>query len=107
MKSRQAVQKFHVGVTGFFARGRRAKLYGKKFEEVAFALKTGETSDVFETERGYFIIKVDDRQPRTEQSLDKAKSKIVRTLQQSKQKEAYESYLESLKDKYPVKYNQQ
>jgi parvulin-like peptidyl-prolyl isomerase len=62
-------------------------------------------SDVFETKRGYYIIRIDDRQPRTEQSLSEAKSKIVRKLQQSKQKEAYESYVEGLKEKYPVKYN--
>jgi parvulin-like peptidyl-prolyl isomerase len=93
------------GVTGFFARGRRAKMYGKKFEEVAFALKTGEMSDVFETKRGYYIIRIDDRQPRTEQSLSTAKSKIVRKLQQSKQKKAYENYVEGLKEKYPVKYS--
>ena len=69
-------------------------------------MKTGEISDVFETERGYFIIRLDDRQPRTEQSLDKAKNKIARTLQQKKQKEAYDNYVESLKEKYPVKYSE-
>ena len=94
------------GVSGFFARGRRAKMYGEKFEEVAFDLKTGEVSDVFETERGYYIIQVGDRQPRTEQSLSQAKSKIARKLQQLKQREAYESYVEGLKEKYPVKYSQ-
>jgi peptidyl-prolyl cis-trans isomerase C len=94
------------GVTGFFSKGRRARLYGEKFEEVAFSLKQGEISDVFETERGYFIIKLDDRQPRTEQSLDKSKNKIMRTLQQKKQKEAYDNYVESLKEKYPVKYSE-
>ena len=93
------------GVSGFFARGRRAKMYGEKFEEVAFALKTGEMSDVFETERGYYIIWLGDRQPRTEQSLSQAKSKIARKLQQTKQREAYESYVDGLKEKYPVKYS--
>jgi parvulin-like peptidyl-prolyl isomerase len=93
------------GITGFFRTGRREKLYGKKFEKVAFELKTGEMSDVFKTERGYFIIRVDDHQPRTEQSLKKAKSRIVRKLQQVKQKEAYDNYVEGLKEKYPVKYS--
>ena len=87
------------GVSGFFAKGRRAKLYGKQFEDVAFDLKTGEMSDVFETTRGYFIVRIDDKQPRTEQSLDKAKPKIVRKLQQVKQKEAYDNYVERLERK--------
>jgi peptidyl-prolyl cis-trans isomerase C len=94
------------GATGFFAEGRREKIYGKKFEEVAFALKAGDMSDVFETEFGYFIVRLDDRQPRTEESLSEAKSKIGRRLQQTKQREAYEKYVEGLKAKYPVKYSQ-
>jgi peptidyl-prolyl cis-trans isomerase C len=94
------------GITGSFAEGRRARMYGKKFEDVAFALKQGEMSDVFETEFGYFIVRLDDKLPRTEQSLAEAKSTIARKLQQTKQKEAYDAYLEGLKKKYPVKYNQ-
>ena len=94
------------GITGFFAEGRRARMYGKKFEEVAFALKQGEMSDVFETEFGFFIVRLDDRQPRSEQSLSEARNTIERKLQQTKQKEAYEKYVEGLKAKYPLKYNQ-
>jgi len=94
------------GVTGFFAEGRRERIYGKKFEETAFALKQGEISDVIETEFGYFIVRLDDRQPRTEESLEAAKPKIERRLQQSKQREAYENYVESLKEKYPVNYSE-
>ncbi len=92
------------GVTGFFAEGRRERIYGKKFEEAAFALKQGEISDVIETEFGFFIVRLDDRQPRTEESLESAKPKIERRLQQSKQREAYEKYVESLKKKYRVTY---
>jgi len=94
------------GKTGFFARGRREKIYGHKFEEAAFALKKGEMSDVVETEFGYFIIRLDDRQPRIEETLDAARPRIVRRLQQTKQREAYENYVEGLKEKYPVKYSE-
>jgi peptidyl-prolyl cis-trans isomerase C len=95
------------GTTGFFVKGRRERMYGKKFEDVAFALQQGEMSDVLETEFGYCIVRLDERQPRTEQSLAEAKSKIERKLLQTKQKEAYDSYVEGLKKKYPVKYNQE
>jgi len=94
------------GVTGFFAQGRRAGIYGKNFEQVVFGLETGEASDVFETDRGYFIARVDDRQPRTEKSLAESKKKIERRLKQVKQREAYEAYVEGLKEKYPVKYSE-
>jgi len=90
----------------FFAAGRRERIYGKKFEEIAFGLKPGEISDVIETEFGYFIVRLDERQPRTEESLESAKSKIERRLQQSKQREAYDAYVEGLKAKYRVKYGE-
>jgi peptidyl-prolyl cis-trans isomerase C len=92
------------GRTGFFAEGRRERIYGKKFEQQAFGLKKGEISDVFETEFGYFIVRLDDIQPRTEEGLSSARSKIERKLHQIKQREAYEQYVESLKEKYPVVY---
>lgn len=94
------------GVTGFFARGRRERIYGKKFEDVVFDLKQGEISDVLETEFGYFIVRLDERRPRSEDSLDTVRERIARRLRQAKQREAYENYVEGLKEKYPVTYSQ-
>lgn len=44
---------------GYFARGQMVE----SFERVAFATPVGETSDVFQTEFGYHILKVFDRRP--------------------------------------------
>jgi len=95
------------GDTGFFARGRRANTYGEVFEQKAFGLKPGELSDVFEDKGGFFIVRVAEKKAAEEQSLEESKKKIERQLTQDKQKQQYDSFVESLKKKYPVKMTQQ
>lgn len=90
------------GNTGFFSRGRRANIYGDAFEEQAFALKTGEVSDVFEAKDGYCIVSITDRKEGHQQTVDEVRARIERTVKQEKQKDAYEQYLEALRKKYPV-----
>jgi len=90
------------GSTGYFSRRKRKNTYGEIFEEKAFSLKAGELSDVFEDKKGFCIIKVVDKKERHEQTLDEVKKRIEKQLRQEKQKEAYESYVESLKKRYPV-----
>jgi len=91
------------GSTGFFSKGKRKNTYGEIFEKKAFSLKKGEMSDVFEDKKGFYIIKVADKKPQKEQTLEEVKTKIERRLKQEKQKDSYESYIEGLKKKYPVK----
>ena len=93
------------GSTGFFSKGKRKNSYGEEFENRAFSLKTGEISDVFEGKKGFYIIKVAEKKAEEEQTLKQVKSKIDRKLKQTKQKEAYEKYIEALRKKYPVKIN--
>jgi peptidyl-prolyl cis-trans isomerase C len=90
------------GSTGFFARGKHRKTYGEVFEAKAFSLKAGELSDVFEGKGGFYIIKVVAKKERHEQTLNEVGKRIEKQLRQKKQKEAYESYVESLKKRYPV-----
>jgi hypothetical protein len=90
------------GSTGFFARGERKNKYSEIFEEKAFSLKAGELSDVFEDKRGFYLIKVVAKKERHEQTLNEVGKRIEKQLRQEKQKEAYESYVESLKKRYPV-----
>lgn len=91
------------GSTGFFSKGKRKNTYGEIFEEKVFSLKKGEMSDVFEDKKGFYIVKVADKKPQEEQTLEEVKKKIERRLKQEKQKESYENYIEGLKKKYPVK----
>ncbi len=91
------------GSTGFFSKGKRIKTYGEQFEQKVFAMKVGDLSDVFEGKDGYYIIKIADKKAEKQQSLDEVRARIERKMKQEKQKEAYDTYVEGLKKKYPVK----
>ncbi len=91
------------GNTGFFSKGKRSNTYGAKVEDAAFSLKEGTISDIIEENNGYYIIKVAEKKPEKEETLEEAKSKIERRLQQEQQKKAYDTYLDTLSKRYPVK----
>jgi len=95
------------GNTGFFSKGKRMNTYGEKVEEKAFALKTGQISDIIEEKNGDYIIKVGEKKPQKEETFQEAKPKIERRMQQENQRKAYDTYLDSLKNRYPVKINEE
>lgn len=78
------------GDLGEFTRGQMVP----QFEQVAFALKPGEISEVFDTQFGYHIIKVDEHNEAKEMTLEEARPRIEEFLElQSKQE-----YLKKLKE---------
>lgn len=64
------------GDLNYFGRGQMVA----EFEQTAFALKTGDISDVIKTSFGYHIIKVTDSQPETTRPLAEVKPEIVEQL---------------------------
>jgi peptidyl-prolyl cis-trans isomerase D len=68
----EEIGKTRGGDLDFFGRGQRAK----EFEEAAFALKPGETSDLVQTSFGLHIIKTTDRKAASTRTLDEVRSQI-------------------------------
>lgn len=73
------------GDLDYFGRGRMVP----EFEQVAFQMKAGETSDLVKTSFGYHIIKVTDTKPEATRSLAEARAEIEDQLKwQRAQQEA-------------------
>ena len=81
------------GDLGFFGRG---QMVGP-FEDAAFSLKVGETSDIVKTKFGYHLIKVTEKQSGGTVSYADSKEKIMNHLKREKVNENTSAYIEKLK----------
>jgi peptidyl-prolyl cis-trans isomerase C len=88
------------GDLGLFSRGQMVP----PFEKAAFALKAGEVSDVVETQFGYHIIKVAEHQDPNQTPFDAAKAGIISKLTETKEGEALQKYVQSLRASAKVVY---
>lgn len=90
--------KVNGGDLGYFTRGRMVK----PFEDAAFALKPGEISGIVETQFGYHIIKVEDRQPARKIAYEEIKDELMQNLAMRKRQDAISKYIEDLYKKAKI-----
>src|SRR4029079_17639473 len=64
------------GDLDYFGRGRMIP----EFDQVAFSLQPGQTSDVVKTSYGYHIIKLGDKKPGTTKTLQEVRPQITEQL---------------------------
>lgn len=76
-----------------FGRGRMVK----PFEDAAFSVPAGQISDVVETQYGYHIILVVERRAET-RPVDEVRPELEAQIKQTKQRDAYGTFLAKLKE---------
>ena len=81
------------GDLGTFGRGQMVP----PFDKAAFAMKPGEISDVVETQFGYHIIKLVDKQAASTEKFEDVKQKITDYLKRDKVQKQISDYVEELK----------
>ena len=86
------------GDLGYFSRGQMVK----PFEEVAFALQTGEVSDIVETRFGYHLIKVTERREAGTVPFEDAKDRVGQNIRKDKEGQVVRSHLEGLRAKAQI-----
>jgi peptidyl-prolyl cis-trans isomerase C len=87
------------GDLGFFPRGQMVPA----FENSAFALKSGDVSDIIETQFGYHLIKVTDKKAPGTLTFDESKERIAQYLKQEKATDKVSKFIEELKSKAEIK----
>ncbi len=86
------------GDLGYFTRGRMVK----PFEDAAFKLAPNEVSDIVETQYGYHLIKVVDRQAEINPSFEEVQPKINSTLFNQQIQKRLEPYVAKLREKAKI-----
>lgn len=86
------------GDLGNFTRGRMVP----EFENAAFDLAVDELSGVVQTQFGFHIIKVTDKQEASQKSLEEAKEEIANTVLLKKQQEVYMAKVDEIKKNVTV-----
>ncbi|MGQ9604060.1 MAG: peptidylprolyl isomerase [bacterium] len=91
------------GDLGYFSRGQMVE----PFEEAAYALGVGEISGIVETQYGYHIIKLTDRQETRVIPFEEVKPNLIDYIQEEKKQEAIGKYLEGLRSSAKIEYPKQ
>jgi peptidyl-prolyl cis-trans isomerase C len=88
------------GDLGYFQRGKMVK----PFEDAAFSMKVGEVSDIVETQFGYHLIKVTDRQDPKTATLDDVKGQVENLLNRRAKDKAIGEYVSKLREPAKIDY---
>jgi peptidyl-prolyl cis-trans isomerase C len=86
------------GDLGFFTRGQMVPA----FDQVAFALKPGDISDVVTTQFGYHVIKVAEKRAASMVPFEKVSERIKQYLEQQQKQERARAFIDGVKSKSKI-----
>jgi peptidyl-prolyl cis-trans isomerase C len=89
------------GDLGYFSRGRMVK----EFDEVAFNLEVGKIGGPVKTQFGYHLIKVEDKKPAEQQTLEQVDKQVRTKLLGVKREQKMDESRKSLTEKYHLTVN--
>ena len=87
-----------AGDLGFFERGQMVE----EFEKVAFSMDVGQVSDIFLTDFGYHIVKVQDHMPGGPVPFEDVKEQLGEHMLEQAKSHAVEAFLDDLKSKATI-----
>lgn len=90
------------GDLGFFPRGQMPPA----FDEVVFALRPGQVSDVVSTEYGYHLFRVIEFKSARKRDFAEVRSQVEARVMKLKQEEAHEAFEKALQDKAKIWINE-
>ncbi len=89
------------GDLGYFSRGRMVK----EFDDVAFGLEVGKIGGPVKTQFGYHLIKVEDKKPAEQQTLEQVDKQVRTKLQGMEREQKMDEARKSLTEKYHLTVN--
>ena len=86
------------GDLGWFPKGQMVE----EFDDVAWSMKPGQTSDIFATRFGFHIVRMIDRRPAAPYALEEVEDQIRKYLADQMREEAVETFLDGLREKATI-----
>ncbi len=99
-KYSNAMSRIKGGDMGFIHKG----MLDEPIEKVAYSLKKGQMSDIVETPKGFYIVKLEEISPAVQLSFDQVKKRLQKELKAKYEEQKMENILKSMRQNAKIVY---